>query len=226
MFLVGDAHQRIYRHKVSLGKCGIDIRGRGKKLKINYRTTDEIRRFAVRLLEGRPIDDLDGGEDDQKGYMSISHGAAPEVKTFQDAAEEFAFLRERLSAMRESGVALESVCVVARTNKLVQDFAQRLRSAGFPEVYEVKRNLAEQRERPGLRIATMHRVKGLEFEHVVVVSANDGLVPLSAALSDADDQITARDAETAERALLYVALTRAKKSALVTGYGKLSPFLR
>jgi superfamily I DNA/RNA helicase len=55
--------------------------------------------------------------------------------------------------------------------------------------------------------------------------ANDGLVPLSAALADADDQVTIRDAETAERALLYVALTRAKRSALITGYGKLSRFL-
>jgi hypothetical protein len=61
LFIVGDAHQRIYRHRVALGQCGINIRGRGKKLKINYRTTDEIRRAAVSLLEGREIDDLDGG---------------------------------------------------------------------------------------------------------------------------------------------------------------------
>jgi superfamily I DNA/RNA helicase len=225
LFLVGDAHQRIYRHKVSLGKCGIDIRGRGKKLKINYRTTDEIRKFAVRLLEGRPIDDLDGGEDDQKGYMSVSHGGVPEVKKLDDAVEEFAFLRDRLAAMQADGVALESSCLVARTKKLVQDYGQHLRSAGY-SVYEVKRDIPEQRDRPGIRIATMHRVKGLEFDHVFVAAANDGVVPLSLALAEADDQITARDAETAERALLYVALTRAKKSVLITGYGKLSSFLR
>jgi hypothetical protein len=71
------------RHWVRLGKCGIDRRGRGKKLKINYRTTDEIRRVAVRLLVGRPIDDLDGGTDDQKGYMSLTHGTTPEVKVLR-----------------------------------------------------------------------------------------------------------------------------------------------
>jgi superfamily I DNA/RNA helicase len=60
IFIVGDAHQRIYGHRVSLGKCGIDIRGRGRKLKINYRTTEEIKRFVTRLLEGRAVDDLDG----------------------------------------------------------------------------------------------------------------------------------------------------------------------
>jgi superfamily I DNA/RNA helicase len=115
-------------------------------------------------------------------------------------------------------------CAVAGTNRLVQDFGQRLRSAVL-DPYEVKRGASEQRDRAGVGIATMHRVKGLEFEDVIVVSANDEVVPLSEALAEADDSILARDAETAERALPYVALTRAKRSALITGCGKLSGFL-
>jgi DNA helicase IV len=38
LFIVGDAHQRIYGHQVVLSRCGIDIRGRGRKLKLNFRT--------------------------------------------------------------------------------------------------------------------------------------------------------------------------------------------
>jgi hypothetical protein len=57
--------------------CGINLKGRGKKLKVNYRTTEETRRFAVALLECRDIDDLDGGQDQQKGYMSLIHGEPP-----------------------------------------------------------------------------------------------------------------------------------------------------
>jgi superfamily I DNA/RNA helicase len=224
LFIVGDAHQRIYRHRVSLGKCGIDIRGRGKKLKINYRTTDEIRKFAVRLLEGRPIDNLDGGEDDQKGYMSVAHGDAPIIKLFQSAAEEIAYIREHVRSLVADGTPLESICVVTRTKALVQAYAANLRSNGI-EVYEVKRDTAEQRERPGVRFATMHRVKGLEFEHIIIAAANDGVVPLPYAMADADDSITERNLETGERALLYVALTRAKRSALITAYGKLSSYL-
>lgn len=72
LFIVGDAHQRIYRHKVTLGRCGINIQGRGKRLRINYRTTEENRRWAVNLLEGINFDDLDGGVDDQKGYKSLT----------------------------------------------------------------------------------------------------------------------------------------------------------
>lgn len=224
IFVVGDAHQRIYRHRVSLGKCGIDIRGRGKKLKVNYRTTDEIRRFAVKLLEGRPIDDLDGGEDDQKGYMSLIHGEPPAVRTFASAAAEIDYLREHCAGLRGEGVALESVCLVARTKKLLELYAGNLHSAGI-ETYEIKRDSAEQRDRPGLRLATMHRVKGLEFDHVIVAAANKGVIPLDLALASADDQITERNLETGERALLYVALTRAKKSALITAYGEPSPYL-
>jgi superfamily I DNA/RNA helicase len=224
LFLVGDAHQRIYRHRVSLGKCGIDIRGRGKKLKINYRTTDEIRRFAVRLLEGRPIDDLDGGNDDQKGYMSVTHGSTPEFKLFDTGAEEAAFLKQHLDALVAEGSPLESICVVARTKKFVDTHLAQLEAAGI-KTYRVKADTAEQRDRAGVRLATMHRVKGLEFDHVIVASANRGIIPLDFALASADDEVTRRNAETGERALLYVALTRAKKSALITAYGEASPYL-
>jgi superfamily I DNA/RNA helicase len=93
------------------------------------------------------------------------------------------------------------------------------------ETYEIRRDAAEQRDKPGVRIATMHRVKGLEFEHMLIVSANKGMVPLDQAIRDGEDAVAKRNAETAERALLYVALTRAKKSASITGFGEFSPFL-
>jgi superfamily I DNA/RNA helicase len=221
---LGDAHQRIYHHRVSLGKCGIDIRGRGKKLKINYRTTDEIRRFAVHLLEGRPIDDLDGGSDDQKGYMSLTHGTAPFVKAFPSAAEEAAYLKQHIQALVAEGSPLESICVVVRTKKLVENYGAHLRSADI-ETYEIKRDTAEQRDRAGVRVATMHRVKGLEFEHVIIAGANRGVIPLDMVLASGDDAITQRNLETGERSLLYVALTRARRSATITGYGQMSPFL-
>ena len=68
LFIVGDGHQRIYgRNKVVLSRCGIDIRGRSRKLRLNYRTSEQTRRWAARLLAGRAIDDLDGGSDDDTG---------------------------------------------------------------------------------------------------------------------------------------------------------------
>jgi superfamily I DNA/RNA helicase len=225
IFLVGDAHQRIYHHRVTLGQCGINIKGRGKKLKVNYRTTEETRRFAVALLEGRDIDDLDGGQDQQKGYMSLTHGEPPLVRCFRTFAEEAAFVKARIHELGVQGAPLESICVVGRTRKILEAYTAFLRGEGL-EMYEIKRDAAEQRDKPGVRIATMHRVKGLEFEHILIVSANRGVVPLDQAIRDGEDAVARRNAETAERALLYVALTRAKKSAAVTGYAELSPFLK
>jgi len=185
LFVVGDAHQRIYRHRASLGQCGINIKGRGKKLKINYRTTDEIRRYAVGLLEGRTIDDLDGNTDSQKGYVSLTHGQLPTVKCFPDFANEITFLKQHIGELQNDGAPLESICVVARTKRLLEGYVGQLRSADLP-TYEIKRNAAEQREKPGIRLATMHRVKGLEFEHVIVVGANKGILPLETAVNDAE----------------------------------------
>ena len=224
LFIVGDAHQRIYRNRTTLGQCGIDIRGRGRKLKINYRTTDEIRRFAVQLLEGREIDDLDGGLDQQKGYMSLTHGQTPAVNVFSSLGEEIAFLSSYIVTLQEDGAALESICVVTRTKRLLQSYLDQLSGAGFT-TYEIKRNIAEQRDSSGVRLATMHRVKGLEFENVIIVGANKGILPLEAAVDDAEDAVAQRNAETRERSLLYVALTRARRAAVTTAYGQLTPFL-
>ena len=76
LFLVGDAHQRIYGHMARLGTCGIEIRGRARRLKLNYRTTEQIRTRAVAILEGLEVDDLDGGVDSLRGYRSLRTGPA------------------------------------------------------------------------------------------------------------------------------------------------------
>ena len=126
--------------------------------------------------------------------------------------------------LAEEGAAHESICVVTRTKKLSEAYASALEASGIA-TYTIKRDAAEQRDKPGVRIATMHRVKGLEFDHIVIVAANDGIVPLSYALASADDAVSQRNVETGERALIYVALTRAKKSASLSAYGTPSPYL-
>ncbi len=225
LFIVGDAHQRIYRYRVRLGQCGINIRGRGRKLRVNYRTTEETRRFAVAVLEGMEVDDLDGGPDDQKGYVSLTHGSPPVVRCLPDLAAEIEYLKDRIGEWKAEGFAEESICLVARTNKLLEVYEEELQRAGF-RTYRIRRSVADQRVQPGLRLATMHRVKGLEFDYVCVVAANDGMIPLAHAIDGAEDAVAARLAETRERSLLYVALTRARRGAVITAHGTPSRFLQ
>ncbi len=235
LFIVGDAHQRIYRHRVVLGHCGVNIVGRGRKLRINYRTTEENRRWAVGLLEGLRVDDLDGGLDEQSGYKSLLRGEHPDVRAFDTFGDEVQFLAERLRALSGDGEvadgnadaphdALRASCVVARTHDLLKKYEGALEATGIG-TYAVRRKEADDRNRPGLRLATMHRVKGLEFDHVFIVGVNEGVVPLDAASDEASDAVAEREQEEMERALLYVAATRAKRGVTVTSHGGQSRFL-
>ena len=101
---------------------------------------------------------------------------------------------------------------------------QSLRVQGV-ETTVIERNAIDDGTGAGVRLATMHRVKGLEFERVEMVSVNRGLVPLSAAIDGRSDAASRETAETEERALMYVAATRAKKELLVLSYGVPSPLL-
>lgn len=221
IFIVGDAHQRIYgRNKVVLGKCGINIRGRSRKLKINYRTTDEIRRWAIRLLEGRMIDDLDGGNDTNSLYKSLTHGQMPVVEQFNSLDDQAKFIKALYEKNGEPG---SCSCVVARTNREVRAIQKKLESLGVKTAI-IKPNEPEKEESYTLQLATIHRVKGLEFDHVILASANDGLIPLDFALRDKADPVSKENADTEERSLVYVAITRARKSAFVLSYGEPSEY--
>lgn len=225
LFIVGDAHQRIYRHKVVLGRCGIKIIGRSSKLRVNYRTTEENRRWAVNLLEGVRFDDLDGGLDSQKGYTSLLHGVEPKVEhlsSFQAEIEYISFYLKQLQ--QETGNMLREVCLVARTNDLLKQYEGALKAKGF-DTYFVRRSEADDRRKEGVRLATMHRVKGLEFDRVIIAGVNDGMVPLVVEWNHSNDKVIQEELENQEKALLYVAATRAKKEVVVTSFGKASPFL-
>lgn len=223
IFIVGDAHQRIYKNKAVLSRCGINIRGRSSYLTINYRTTEEIRKYAFGLLKGIPFDDLDEEYDDGKLCQSLTHGNVPQVEAFGSAAEEFDCLVNQLRQLADSGVDLKNICIVTRTHRLLNDYIALLTRSGI-RTYEIRRNKLDDRSFEGVRVATMHRVKGLEFLYVFVVAVNNRILPLKSAISYTDPLAQA-EAITAEKCLLYVALTRAQKAAYITSYGTPSEFL-
>ena len=223
IFIVGDAHQRIYRNRPTLSKCGLNVRGRSSILKINYRTTEEIRRYAFALLNGISFDDLDDGTDLGDRCQSLTHGEKPDIREFKDANAELNFLTEEIGKLQKNDVALSDICVVARTKKLVDDYIAQFTKAGIRS-YAIKRNKTDDRNYDGLRVATMHRVKGLEFQYVFVAAVNSRVIPLPSAINKTD-AVSEAETMTSEKCLLYVALTRAQKGAYITSYGKKSEFL-
>ncbi len=223
IFIVGDAHQRIYRNHPTLSKCGINVRGRSSILKINYRTTEEIRKSAFGLLKGISFDDLDEAVDFGDKCQSLTHGERPVIRSFNNAGNEFDFLLEEIGRLEENGIALTDICVVARTKKLVDDYIALFTRAGIKS-YAIKRNKVDDRSLDGLRVATMHRVKGLEFKYVFIVAANNRIIPLASAVNKTDS-VSEAESIVSEKCLLYVAMTRAQKGVYITSYGRKSDFL-
>jgi superfamily I DNA/RNA helicase len=224
VFVVGDAHQRIYGRRAGLTKCGINVRGRSRKLQICYRTSDEIRRFAEAIIQGVSVDDLDDATDDLKGYRSLFHGPHPEIAITPSADQQASALLAWIQACRTDGIEDSEICVLARTNELVRAIADVLKQ------HEVKtcmlaRKQADDRRRPGVRLGTMHRAKGLEFAAIAMVDINADIVPPRWLIEGAPDAVIRKSVVDADKALLHVSATRAKKRLFVSTSGQASELI-
>jgi len=225
IFVVGDPHQRIYGHKASLSRCNISVRGRrSRKLRVNYRTTQKIRNWAVARLEGLSFDDLDEGTDDLSGERSLRLGVMPQVEMLADQDAEI----DRIVGWIESWLASETIkagdiCVCARTMGLVEDYAAALRERGVAVhvVQTNEPNVASEQ----VRVATMHRVKGLEFSRVILAGVRAETLPYHDAGYDRRDETARQLYDEGEKRLLYVAATRARDELRVSGWGTASPLL-
>jgi superfamily I DNA/RNA helicase len=203
LFFVGDGHQRIYhRNKAAMSRSGIDIRGRARKLYLNYRTTDEIRRQAVALLEGVEVDDLDDGTDDNSRYKSLSHGPAPIMESCPSREDLVTRVQAILAdwGVLPDAVDLGATCIMAESRAARDQLMAAMRAAGYA-VESIEADTRVNTEANCLLFATMHRAKGLEFQNVIVTSATVGK----------------GDRGEVAPQLIYVALTRAKqRAALLT----------
>lgn len=218
MFLVGDAHQRIYKHRATLSKVGIDIRGRGRRLRINYRTTDEIRKWATARLANCSIDDLDGQPDTLVGYKSLTHGDAPDDGPIDSREAERNAISETLDRLDGEGIPDRNVCVVVRTNEEAIEYANWLSGIGR-KALRLDRDVNDDQNVPGVRVATMHRVKGLEFD-AVIIAGYRGPEALAKIHADDKDAGVYVDTLTNERCLLHVAATRAKRYLMARTFGR------
>ncbi|WP_395108875.1 UvrD-helicase domain-containing protein [Actinomadura sp. SCN-SB] len=219
LFIVGDPHQRIYDSHVSLASLGINVRGRSTKLKLNYRTTQEILSWAVPLLGLTPAQGLDDSADTLDGYRSPMHGRRPSVVAYDDPDAELDGLVRQVREWLDDGVEPTAIGVAARTRYLLARATARLKEAGI-KAYQVG-----GRSR-GVRVGTMHKMKGLEFRCVAVIGVDAGTLPAPSAITreDEDPKAHAQDVQK-ERCLLFVACTRARDHLYVSYAGEPSEFL-
>lgn len=218
IFVVGDAHQRIYARRASMSACGINIRGRSRRLRLNYRTTQEIRMWAVSILEGMSVDDLDEGTDTLRGYVSLLHGPAPQLVSSKSEAEELDGLVKWVQELHADQIGLSDIAILC-SRRIDTDRVRKALMAADVETVILKAGTADDRSVPGVRITTMHRAKGLEFFAVAIPFLSETSFPPGGALNTAIDAADRADIINQSRSLLHVAATRAKQNLRISWCG-------
>ena len=221
LFIAADPHQRIYPNRVSLAALRISVRGRSRKLSLNYRTTQEILAWAMPLLGSDPVTGLDGEVDSLLGYRSPLRGQRPQVRRAATRDEEFALLSGRIRSWLAAGIEPGAIGITARSAALVRESRAALTSAGIGTTSVTGRGDAV-----GVRAGTMHAMKGLEFRAVAVIGVEAGVVPDPATITtdDGDPPARAQNLQR-ERCVLFVACTRARDHLYVSHTGEPSPLL-
>jgi superfamily I DNA/RNA helicase len=221
LFFAGDLGQRIFQQPFSWKALGVDVRGRSNTLRINYRTSHQIRMQADLLL-GPEVSDVDGVTEERGDTISVFNGPAPAIRILDSQADEAQAVSDWLSERGREGVAPHEMGVFVRSEAELDRAKTVVTGAGLPF-----KMLDENVETTigHVSISTMHLAKGLEFRVVVVMACDDEIIPLQERIESVADEADLEEVYNTERHLLYVACTRARDFLLVTSTEPASEFL-
>jgi mRNA-degrading endonuclease RelE of RelBE toxin-antitoxin system len=221
LFFAGDLGQRIFQQPFSWKSLGVDIRGRSRTLRVNYRTSHQIRTQADRLL-GPVVTDVDGNSEDRSDTVSVFNGPPPAILTLKDESAESNAVANWIAERAKAGVLPHEFGVFVRSKGQLDRARAAVEEAGL--AFKI---LDEHVETVSghVSISTMHLAKGLEFRAVVVMACDDEIIPLQERIETVGDDADLQEVYDTERHLLYVACTRARDHLLVTSVEPASEFL-
>jgi len=221
LFFAGDLGQRIFQQPFSWKALGVDIRGRSRTLRVNYRTSHQIRTQADRLL-GPAVTDVDGNVEDRSDTVSVFNGPPPTIESFASEAAENTAVARWITDRSKAGVLPHEIGVFVRSSAQFPRAEAAVTKAGLTF------RLLDDRTETSIgrvSIGTMHLAKGLEFRAVVVMACDDEIVPLQERIESVGDDADLKEVYDTERQLLYVACTRARDHLIVTSVKPASEFL-
>lgn len=221
LFFAGDLGQRIFQQPFSWKALAVEVRGRSSVLRINYRTSHQIRSRADRLLDPE-LADVDGNVEERRGTISTFNGAPPEVRVLETEGGEGAAVSDWLKARTAEGLLPQEIGVFIRSDGQIDRARAAVEATGLR-----CKVLDDRVETAGghVSVSTMHLAKGLEFRAVVVMACDDEVIPLQSRIETVADEADLEEVYNSERRLLYVACTRARDHLLVTGVDPASEFL-
>lgn len=221
LFFAGDLGQRIFQQPFSWLALGIDIRGRARNLRVNYRTSHQIRAQADRLL-GPEVADVDGNVEERAGTVSVFNGPAPTIAVYDSVDDETNAVSAWITARAAEGIVPHELGVFVRSTAELDRARAAVEAAGLP--FSILDDKVETTSGK-VAVGTMHLAKGLEFRAVVVMACDDEVIPLQERIETIADEADLEDVYNTERHLLYVACTRARDHLLITSVAPASEFL-
>ena len=221
LFFAGDLGQRIFQQPFSWKELGVDVRGRSQTLRINYRTSHQIRTQADRLLDPE-ISDVDGNLEERKGTVSVFNGPQPAVQALENEEAESSSVSDWLTARISDGLQPGEIGVFVRSMDQIKRAAAAVKRSHLP--FSIL-DEGEEAEEGRVTVGTMHLAKGLEFRAVAVMACDSEVIPLQSRVESIADEADLEEVYNTERNLLYVACTRARDHLLVCGATPVSEFL-
>jgi superfamily I DNA/RNA helicase len=221
LFFAGDLGQRIFQAPFSWSSLGVEVRGRASTLRINYRTSHQIRAQADLLLSPEIVD-LDGNREDRRHTLSVFNGPLPTIRAFEHEDLESSAVAEWIRARRQEGVAPGEMAVFVRSEgQLARGYAA-IEAAG-QQACKLDEKIALRSD--AVTLSTMHLAKGLEFKAVAVIACDEDVIPDPSRLELVSDMAEIEEVYETERHLLYVACTRAREHLWISSAGVASEFL-
>lgn len=207
LFFAGDIGQRIFRAPFPWSATQVNVRGRSRSLKVNYRTSHQIRIGSETLLPETLVE-ADGEEESRLGVTSVFEGPWPNVQAFEDRVAEMQGLSDWITELLNFGVAENEIAVLVRTDQLLAEL-----SCSWLAAF------------PSLNWLSMHAAKGSEFQAAAVIALDQPVLPDEGRLLAAKDEGQLDEVMSTERHLLYVAATRARDHLWISGVEPVSEFV-
>jgi len=221
LFFAGDLGQRIFQQPFSWKALGVEIQGRSYSLKINYRTSHQIRMKADQLL-GPEVSDVDGNVENRHGTISVFNGPKPILGIYESQTDEIEAISKWLIHLFDEGTKPNEIGLFVRSK------AEMERAISVMDIldkgYQILDGSSEG-DQDSVQVCTMHFAKGLEFKAVAVMACDDEVIPSIERIISVTDDSDLDDVYNTERHLLYVACTRARDELMVSGVNPVSEFL-